>query len=58
MNVAIPRKALRRALQMAKDRRSLNVKISVLKGKARFEMCDGEVVEIEGIKSMSDKGVK
>ena len=52
MAVTIPRKGLRRVIQAAKDRRSLNVKISVLKGKARFEMCEtGEIVEIEGIKS-------
>jgi len=50
MAVTIPRKGLRRALQAAKDARSLNVKVSTLKGKARFEMCDGEIVEIEGIK--------
>jgi len=50
MAVTIPRKALRRVIQAAKDRRSLNVKISTLKGKARFEMCDSEVIEIEGIK--------
>jgi len=48
--ITIPRKGLRRVIQAAKDTRSLNVKISVLKGKARFEMCDGEIVEIEGIK--------
>ena len=50
MAVTIPRKALRRVIQAAKDARSLNVKISTLKGKARFEMCDSEVIEIEGIK--------
>ena len=49
--IVIPRKALRRVLQAAKDAHSLNVKLSVLKGKVRFEMCDSEIVEIEGIKS-------
>ena len=50
MSVTIPKKALRKVIQLAKDNRTQNVTVSLAKGKARFECENGESVEIEGIK--------
>lgn len=47
--VTIPKKSLRRIMQVAKDNHSMNVVISVAKGVASFE-CGAEIVRIEGIK--------
>jgi len=48
--VTIPKKALKRVIQLAKDNHSQNVTVSLAKGKARIECENGECVEIEGIK--------
>ena len=48
--VTIPKKALKRVIQLAKDNHSQNVTVSLAKGKARFECENGEFVEFEEVK--------
>jgi len=51
MSVTIPKKALKRVLQAAKESRTQNIELSVVKGKACFKMCENdEIVEIQGIR--------
>ena len=51
MSVTIPKKSLRRVLQVAKETHSQNVEVTVSKGKVSFLCETGEIVVVEGIKA-------